>query len=80
MIPTMRMPFGRLMELVAALDREGDVTLGELAGRWDETPQRIADAIDAVKVLNGEPSYIEVTAQALSCAHLAAVQAADRSR
>ena len=55
------MPFGKLMELVtAALNKEGDVTLGELGERWGETPQRIGDAIDAVKVLNGEPSYIEV--------------------
>jgi hypothetical protein len=38
----------------------GDVTLGELAERWGETPQRIGDAIDAVKVLNGEPSYMGV--------------------
>jgi hypothetical protein len=53
------MPFGKLMELVAAaLEREGDVTLGELAERWGETSQRIGDAIDAVKVLNGEPSYM----------------------
>ena len=55
------MPFGRLMELVAAaIEQEGDVTLGELAERWGETSQRIGDAIDAVKVLNGEPSYMGV--------------------
>jgi hypothetical protein len=57
----MRMPFGKLMELVAELGRGDDeVTLGELSRRWGEPPQRIGDAIDAVKVLRGEPSYIEV--------------------
>jgi hypothetical protein len=56
----MRMPFGRLMELVAELGRDDEVTLGELSRRWGEPAQRIGDAIDAVKVLRGEPSYIEV--------------------
>ena len=54
------MPFERLMELVAALDREDDVTFGELSRRWGEDARRIADAVDAVKVLRGETSYIEV--------------------
>jgi hypothetical protein len=55
------MPFGKLVELVAAaLEREGDVTLGELSRRWGEPSERIGDAIDTVKVLNGKLSYIEV--------------------
>ena len=56
----MRMPFEKLMELVAELGRGDEVTLGELSRRWGEPVQRVADAIDAVKVLRGEPSYIEV--------------------
>jgi hypothetical protein len=59
-IPLMRMPFGKLMELVAELGRDDEVTLGELSRRWGEPAQRVGDAIDAVKVLRGEPSYIEV--------------------
>ena len=55
------MPFGRLMELVAELgDTEPDVTLGELAGRWGEPTSRIADAIDANKVVRGEISYLPI--------------------
>lgn len=54
----MQMPFGKLMELVAAIGPDDPVTLGELGERWGEAPARIGDAIDAVKVLNGEPSYI----------------------
>jgi hypothetical protein len=54
------MPFGKLMELVDALGRDDEVTLGELSRQWGEPVQRIGDAIDAVKVLHGEPSYIEV--------------------
>jgi hypothetical protein len=54
------MPFGKLMELVDALGPDAEVTLGELAERWGEPVQRIGDAIDAVKVLHGELSYIEV--------------------
>lgn len=53
----MRMPFGRLMELVAEVD-DPEVTLGELARRWGQPVERVMDAIDAVKVCGGEPSYI----------------------
>lgn len=49
---------GRLMELVAELAEEDPSTLGQLAQRWGEPARRIADAVDAVKVLNGESSYI----------------------
>lgn len=57
----MQMPFGRLMELVAQLPDDDPSTLGQLAERWGEPVRRIADAIDAVKVANGEPSYIGAT-------------------
>jgi hypothetical protein len=45
----MRMPFGKLMELVAALDRKDGVTFGELSRRWGEDPHR---------VMRGERTYI----------------------
>lgn len=56
----MQVPFGRLMELVAELPDDDPTTLGQLAQRWGEPSRRIADAVDAVKVLNGEPSYVGV--------------------
>jgi hypothetical protein len=46
------------MELVAQIDPESQITLGQLAELWGEPVARISDAIDAVKVCNGEPSYI----------------------
>ena len=47
------------MELTAAaLAREGNPTLGDLAEQWGEPAARIGDAIDALKVMRGEPSYI----------------------
>jgi hypothetical protein len=55
------MPFERLMEQVAALDAEDQQKpMGELARRWEEPVQRIADAIDAVRVMRGERTYISV--------------------
>jgi hypothetical protein len=58
----MRMPFERLMELVAAVGPdEARLPLGAFAERWGEPSERIADAIDAVRVLNGERTYITVT-------------------
>lgn len=55
----MRMPFERLMERVASLPEEDwQLPMGVLAQRWGEPTNRIADAIDAVKVLNGRASYI----------------------
>lgn len=56
----MKMPFGRLMELVATLSDDDEVTMGELARRWGEPAGRIGDAIDAVKVLRGQPSYFSL--------------------
>lgn len=57
----MRMPFERLMEEVAALP-EGDWNkpIGDLAERWGEPAGRIADAIDALKVLRGQRTYISL--------------------
>lgn len=49
------------MEQVAALPEEDwNLPMGELARRWGEPAERIGDAIDALKVLRGEPSYISV--------------------
>ena len=57
----MKMPFERLMELAAALsDEDADLPMGKLAERWGEPVQRIADAIDAVRVMNGERTYISL--------------------
>ncbi len=57
----MRMPFEKLMEHVAALgDEDAALPMGKLAERWGEPVQRITDAIDAVRVLNGERTYIPV--------------------
>jgi len=56
-----KMPFERLMEEVAALgDEDKALPMGRLAERWGEPVQRIADAIDAVRVMNGERTYITV--------------------
>jgi hypothetical protein len=53
------MPFERLMQQVAALpEQDRDLTMGVLSQRWGEPASRIGDAIDALKVLRGEPSYI----------------------
>ena len=57
----MRMPFEKLMEHVAALgDEDAALPMGKLAERWGEPVQRIADAIDAVRVMNGERTYISI--------------------
>lgn len=57
----MRMPFEQLMELVDALsDEDAALPMGALAARWDVPVLRVADAIDAVRVLHGERTYIEV--------------------
>lgn len=61
----MKMPFERLMERVAALSpAEWELPLGTLAARWGEPASRIGDAIDALKVLRGERTYISLTAPA----------------
>jgi hypothetical protein len=49
------------MELVDEVpELYGDVSLGELAERWGEPAGRIADAIDAMKVVHGQVSYLPV--------------------
>lgn len=54
----MKMPFERLMEHVAALsDEDAELPMGVLSERWGEPVSRICDAIDAVKVMNGERTY-----------------------
>jgi hypothetical protein len=58
----MRRPFERLVEMVDALDSDRDVTLGELSERWSEPVERIMDAIQASKMLRGEPTYISLRA------------------
>jgi hypothetical protein len=56
------MPFERLIELVAALSEDEERLLGMLAGRWRESPERISDAIDALRVLYGERAIIPIDA------------------
>lgn len=49
------------MDLLEALPKEDwNLPMGELAERWGEPTARIADAIDALKIKRGEPSYISV--------------------
>jgi hypothetical protein len=56
-----RMPFERLMEEIAALPEEDwNRPMGELAARWGEPVERIADAIDVLKVLQGQRTYISL--------------------
>jgi len=55
----MRMPFEKLMERVASVGpEEKGLPLGVFAERWGEPAERITDAIDAVRVLRGERTYI----------------------
>jgi hypothetical protein len=58
----MRLPFEKLMQWAAELDAraDADVTLGDLARRWDVPTARVMDAIDAVRVLRGERTYLPV--------------------
>jgi hypothetical protein len=63
-VDPVRMPFERLMQEVATLSEEDwDKPMGELAKRWGEPVGRIADAIDAVKVLRGERTYILIAGE-----------------
>lgn len=55
----MRMPFERLMEYVAGLNEaDWELSLGELGQRVGEPPERLADAVTAVRVMKGERTYI----------------------
>ena len=54
-----RMPFEKLMEHVATIGPEDrGLTMGDFADRWGEPAERIMDAITAVRVLNGEQTYV----------------------
>lgn len=53
----MRRPFQKLVEMVDELN-DTNVTIGELSERWGETTGRIMDAIDALRMLRGEQTYI----------------------
>lgn len=56
----MRMPFGKLMELVCNLNEEDQqLPMRILAERWNESANRIADAADALKICRGEPAYVD---------------------
>lgn len=54
----MRRPFEALVQLVDGLEDFDDVTLGELGKRWDESMERVMDAMDASKMLRGIPTYL----------------------
>ncbi len=55
----MRVPFEKL---VRALEAEPDLTktLGQLALEHQVSVERISDALDTIKMLAGQPTYIEV--------------------
>ena len=56
------MPFEVLMVYASSLSAEdADLPMGELARRWGEPAERIADAITAVQVLRGERTYVTCT-------------------
>ncbi len=57
----MRMPFEKLMEYVQSLSpQDKDKPMGELAQAVGEDAARLADAVNAVRVLKGERTYISV--------------------
>jgi hypothetical protein len=60
----MRIPFEMLMEYASILRDTGaeEKSMGELAAAVGEPVDRLADAIDAVRVLRGERTYIPVPA------------------
>ncbi len=48
-------------KLAWLIDRHCDIepcTIGELAELYGETPERIADAMDVLKIMMGEPTQI----------------------
>jgi hypothetical protein len=55
----MRMPFELLMQHVISMsDEEMQLPLGALSIEWGEPSERIMDAIDAIRVMAGEKTYI----------------------
>jgi hypothetical protein len=56
------MPFEKLVKLVGALsDADKNLPMGVLADRWGEPTSRIADAITARRMMNGERTYISLS-------------------
>lgn len=39
---------------------EHDTTLGQLAQDYNETVERISDALDVIKIMNNQLTYIEL--------------------
>jgi hypothetical protein len=78
----MRIPFERLVEQVAAVlsTADQDLPMGTLAARFEVSTDRLADAIDALKMLRGERTYIPY--QGTGSADLASLRcfAADECR
>jgi hypothetical protein len=59
-----RKPFEKIVEELLASsnrDEEMGLTLGELAERHRCTAERIADALDCIKILAGKRTYVEVS-------------------
>lgn len=55
----MRVPFERLVEQVAALsDGDQELPMGILAERLGVSTERLRDAIDALKMLAGQPTMV----------------------
>lgn len=60
----MRIPFEKLVEKVYAMtEEEWKATLGEISEKWGGekrgvTPDRLMDAMDCIRMMRGERTYI----------------------
>ena len=54
----MRRGIEKLAYLLAREPRGEDVTLGDLAKKYDEPVERIMDALDVLKIIRGEPTQL----------------------
>ena len=55
----MRIPFEKLVEAVQDMSTEDkELPMGVLAKRLETTAERLADAVTAARMLNGERTYI----------------------
>ena len=55
----MRIPFEKLVEAVQDMSTEDkELPMGVLAKRFETTAERLADAVTAARMLNGERTYI----------------------
>ena len=55
----MRIPFEKLVEAVQDMGAEDkELPMGVLAKRFETTAERLADAVTAARMLNGERTYI----------------------